>query len=348
MNQVTFSTCVVIVTYGSRLRFLARVIEAALAEDAAMVLVVDNGTDEDCRAGLARLQQQYGARLEVLTLPENTGSAGGFKAGLAHVLAQQRCEYVWLLDDDNVPRKGALAALHAHCAALTPAHPRDGLMLLSLRDRNKMQRLAAGLPVRRVLPRRSGFQGLHLPGLLEKLFYRLPGLRRKAAAGVQARVVLPYASYGGLFFHRDVLGRIGLPDERFFLYVDDREFTYRLTRQGGSIFLVPASRLEDIDRSWGKAAAKPKELMSDSDFRVYYSIRNNAYFNKRYWTDSRLMYALNMAVYCALMAAYALLRGRWARWRLIRRAIADGHAGRLGRQEGVGSGLAALNRPTIG
>ena len=339
MNHAASSTCAVTVTYGSRLRFLTRVIEAALAENAAMVLVVDNGADEEYRMGLARLQEHHGARLEVLTLPENTGSAGGFKAGLAHVLAQQRCEYIWLLDDDNVPCRGALGALFAQYAALTPAHARNQLMLLSLRDRNKMQRLANGLPVRRVLPRRSGFQGLHLPGLLGKLCHRLPGLRRKPAAEMQERVLIPYASYGGLFFHRDVPARIGLPDERFFLYVDDREFTYRLTRQGGSIFLIPGSRLEDIDRSWGKAAGKPKELMSDSDFRVYYSIRNNAYFNKRYWTDSRLMYAFNMVVYCTLMAICALLRGRWARWRLIRRAIADGHAGRLGRQwRDTGSG----------
>lgn len=334
MDDTLRATCVLTVTYGNRFHFLAQVIEAALAGAAGGVLVVDNGADDTCRAGLAQLQERYGAQLEVLSLPENTGSAGGFKAGLAHILERRRFDYVWLLDDDNVPQSDALSALAAQYRSLVKAHPRDRLAVLSLRDsRKKLSRLAAGLPRDQVFPRRSSFQNFHIRDELEKAWRDLFRSRR-AAPGVAADCIeVPYGPYGGLFFHRDVLSLIGLPDERLFLYGDDREFSYRLTQRAGILYLVPASRLKDVDRSWRRAAAHPRALMSDSDFRVYYSVRNGAYFDRHCWADSRPMYVINMVLYSVRMAWLALLRGRWARLRLLCRAVCEGHRRQLGRRD---------------
>jgi GT2 family glycosyltransferase len=334
MNDILSATCVLTVTYGSRFHFLAQTIEAALAAGAGAVLVVDNCADDGCRAGLAQLQERYGAQLGMLSLPENNGSAGGFKAGLAHILERRRFDYIWLLDDDNVPESDALSTLVACYRTLTQKHSYDRLALLSLRDvSNKLKRIAAGLPPDLAFPRRSSFQKLHVLGELAKFYKRLVCRRQSAPVAAGECIAVPFAPYGGLFFHRDLLARIGLPDEHLFLYADDSKFSYNLTCQGGAIYLVPASRIKDIDQAWRKRAVSPSVLMSDSDFRVYYSVRNNAYFYLYYWADNRPMYYLNMFLYCTGMAWLALLRGRWARFRLICRAIREGHRRQLGRRD---------------
>ena len=55
--------------------------------------------------------------------------------------------------------------------------------------------------------------------------------------------------YGGLFFHRSIIDIIGLPDTNYFLYGDDFDFSYRITKKGGKIFLVTQSVIEDLEKS---------------------------------------------------------------------------------------------------
>lgn len=328
METPPAGTCVVTVTYGDRLPLLRQVIEGALHAGAGAVLVVDNGSVAATAAGLAELKSTLGARLEILPLPENAGSAGGFKAGLQWFQTQSRFDCAWLLDDDNVPEPEALRVLRDHFTDLRQTHPAENFALLSLRDtRNKLARIAQGKAPSRVMPHRSSFQKWHVAQKLGRL-----APSPESGHAPESRLPLPFASYGGLFLHRDLLTRIGLPDERLYLYVDDHEFTHRLTRLGGTLYLVPASRVRDIDASWGKATRKPRVLMSASDSRVYYAVRNRAWFEWNYWTDHRAMYFLNQALFCTHLAALAILRGRWKRFRLICAAVRDGHHARLGRR----------------
>lgn len=324
---------VVTVTYGNRLGFLAQVVDAASREGVQWVLVVDNGTAEDCRAALAQLQQRYGKRLELLRLPENTGSAGGFKAGLAQVQAQRRCDYIWLLDDDNVPEPGALRVLLEQHARLRHATPPDRLAVSSYRNTTSTRRrLKKGLPAGLVFPLPSSFHKFHLlngvRNLARAALLRWRTLTHNTAVPEAVRV--PYAPWGGLLIHRSVLDTCGLPDERFFVYADDNEFTHRLVRAGGAVYLVFASVVRDVEEQWHRGV-RQRALMGDSDLRAYYNARNRAYFDAHCAGGHGLVYAINRRAYLIKLALLAALRGRRARHRLLRRAIADGEAGRLGR-----------------
>src|SRR5262245_26374870 len=97
----------VIVTYNRRallLESLAATCEQSRRPDS--VVVIDNastdGTAEEVRAKFADV--------ELVTLPRNTGGAGGFAYGMALALAGG-ADLVWLMDDDTVPEKQALAAM---------------------------------------------------------------------------------------------------------------------------------------------------------------------------------------------------------------------------------------------
>lgn len=76
------------------------------------VLVVDNASDQP----LDRVPVPAGLQVEFLRLDRNRGGSGGYNAGMAHALATgvppaSAPEFLWLLDADARPTRGALVGL---------------------------------------------------------------------------------------------------------------------------------------------------------------------------------------------------------------------------------------------
>jgi GT2 family glycosyltransferase len=328
--------CAVIVTYGNRFHLVRRVIEAVLQNGVKKVVVVDNGMLPECSACLDALMGDSGAVINVVSLPENRGSAGGYKAGLEYAIRCTVCEYIWFLDDDNVPDDGALAALLEQYQELGKTFSRDALALLSLReDREYLRDIANGAHVADVFPRHSSFMGFHLCDVPRKLIRRIH-IRRNdempSAGQVVARI--PYGPYGGLFFHRSVVSCIGYPDERFFVYADDTEFTYRITRNGGALYLVASSLIRDAEPRWNKRSkgntSFSRLLLADDGFRVYYAMRNRVYFDLHSWAENHGWYQMNKWIYLSILGLLAILFARLERFALVRRAVREGERGDLG------------------
>src|SRR4051794_12189716 len=103
------SVCAVLVTYN-RSTLLREALAALLRQTRPVerILVVDNASTDGTRSMLGDEFPQ----VDVLTLPENVGSAGGFHAGIAHAFGRG-FEWIWTLDDDAIAEPSALAALLA-------------------------------------------------------------------------------------------------------------------------------------------------------------------------------------------------------------------------------------------
>jgi GT2 family glycosyltransferase len=323
-------TCAVIVTYADRLELLTRVIRAAMACAVAKVVVVDNASSARTREGLFSLRDEYPDALHVLTLLDNTGSAGGFKAGMQYAAELPGIEFLWLLDDDNVPCPDALERLFDAYRLLGSNPDR---VLLSLR-----RTAAQGAPARDArslrAPRPNSFAGFHWRDVPAKLWRRMCGPRTAEDAPLRAVHMAPY---GGLWFHRRWLGRIGLPDERFYLYGDDHEFSLRFAAAGGRLYLCEPSVVIDVDTSWHHRPTRSHPLVaSESDERrLYYTLRNRVFLERRDVTTG-WAYRCNRTLYLVYLFALALLRGQapralLRRGRLIGAALAAGDEGRLGR-----------------
>jgi len=96
-------TFAVTVTYGNRFHLLKQVIDSALAEGVAKVIVVDNNSVPQSREQLKAYEHELGSdKIKVLYLDDNYGSAGGYKRGLEEAYEDPSCEFIWLLDDDNL------------------------------------------------------------------------------------------------------------------------------------------------------------------------------------------------------------------------------------------------------
>lgn len=320
---------VVTVTYGERRALLRQVLDALPAQGVGRAVVVDNGARWPVKDELAAA---YGDFVDVVEMGRNTGSAGGFAAGVQRAL-KTGAEYIWLLDDDNRPAPECLAALSAAYQDLSGQHSADLLAVLAFRPEHQAD-VAAGVPLRYVNPRRNSFRGFHVLDIPYKFWRRTRWGRPSASGGLPARVDLGVAPYSGLFFHRALVERFGLPRADFVLYADDAEFTYRLTHAGGRIALITAATIKDLESSWnlrdGASSSFGVLLKQGSDFRVYYGTRNGVFFSVYCRGRDTWMFRLNRWAYMGSLAVLARITGRTDRYRLVAEAVRDGLAARLG------------------
>lgn len=329
-SSPAFPVTVVTVTYGERRALLRQVLDALPAQGVSRAVVVDNGARWPVKDELAAT---YGDFAQVVEIGRNTGSANGFGAGIRRAL-ETGAEYIWLLDDDNRPAPDCLAALGAAYQDLGQQHHADLLAVLAFRPEHQAD-VAAGVPLRYVNPRRNSFRGFHVLDIPYKFWRRTPWGRPSASGRLPARVDLGVAPYSGLFFHRAVAERFGLPRADFVLYGDDTEYSHRLVRAGGRLVLIPAARIEDLESSWNvrqhpQGSSFGVLLGQGSDLRVYYGTRNRVYFDAHCRAHDRLVFALNRWVYLAALATLARVGGQHARLALIQQAVRDGLAGHLG------------------
>lgn len=319
----------VTVTYGDRLHYCAELLRRSFENEGVMhAIVVSNNSSSD----LSLLESRWGKRITVIRLPSNSGSANGYAIGIAAALERGTTDFIWLMDDDNAPREGALDVLAHQLDVLARQRGRQRAAVLGFRPDHQGD-IAAGVPVALAMPPRSSYFGFHVARIPYKIWRRTPWGRPRADA-LPAVVPLPFAPYGGLLGHRDMFTDLGLPDPNLVLYADDTEYTYRLTARGGCIALVTGAELEDLEGSWNVKRNWKNHfecmLLSGSDFRAYYSSRNQAWFDRNYWSQSGMMYRLNRYVFLRLLRLYGKRRNAEARLRLLEAAIADGEASRLG------------------
>jgi GT2 family glycosyltransferase len=321
----------VTVTYGRRWHLLRQVLTSALDQGVGGAVVVDNASHD---AILLDSKKEFGDIVRVIELPANSGSANGYKVGIVEAL-KTSAEYLWLMDDDNRPQPGALKALLGAYSKLQATLPADRLALLSFRPEHQPD-IAAGVPLHRCYPRPGSFFGFHLFDVPYKLWRRTL-LGKPKQRLLPECIPVPAAPYSGFFCHRSVIERIGLPMTELVLYADDTEYTSRLTRcSDGQIFLVPASRIDDLETSWNTKSQFSSSclgwLCGNSDFRAFYGARNQSHIETM-CNKHKIIRGLNRNTYLGVMAVTAVLKKRTARFRLLLNAIRHGETAQLGVDE---------------
>lgn len=326
------NTTLVTLTYGQRLHYLQTLVARSLSNwRIQRVIVVNNASKDNLRA----LCAAWPGQVEVIDLPTNTGSAAGYRVGIEAALARG-AEYIWLMDDDNAPKLGAIDALHQRLFECAQGRGRDKTAVIGFRPTHQAD-IAAGVPRPFAVQWRSSCFGFHVAQLPYKVWRRLPWGRPKARSAPSRLVKLPFTTYGGLLAHRSLYERIGVPLEDLLLYADDTEYTWRITASGGEIFLATEAVLDDLEHSWNIKARTANIyesfLLGNSEFRAYYAARNQAWFDKHVWAASGWLYTLNRSLFLFLLRQVARRKGSLERLNLIEQAIRDGESGRLGAHE---------------
>ncbi|BFM24879.1 glycosyltransferase [Microbacterium sp. che218] len=320
------------VTYASRARSCRATVEALLAQGVESVIIVDNGSTPDAQRELRELVAEYESRVLCHRLDRNEGSAPAF--GLAIALARDSgAEYVWLLDDDNLPEPGALDSLIAEerrlwdagtvpCAVAPVRAP-------SAEPDEVAETIASELSREQPEANRS-FAGVEVGLFARRALERL-GLRRTVP---RTSGDLPYAPYGGLLMRTAATRAIGDPDADLVLYGDDLEYTSRIVAAGGRIVLTPRAVVVDPrGERWMPPGFEVLAMFrSTNDALLYYSLRNRVHRELRIgkrWSRDRV---LNGALFAALCLVCMAVTRRADKARVIRTAVDDAIAGRLGRR----------------
>ncbi|PCJ22086.1 MAG: hypothetical protein COB04_01105 [Gammaproteobacteria bacterium] len=329
VNVNNDDVCALLVTYSDRADFVVKVVKELRCQGVDNIVVVDNGSLHRSKKLLASLVERCG--IVVLTETTNSGSAGGFYRGLSYIKSQMPCKRILLLDDDNCPAPGVVMALNEKLSDAEHKLQSRLVAIASLRkSRQYLNLLARGWKKEQVMPPRSSIYGFDFIQKINKFFKKSdPPFLESGSHCVE----LPYAPYGGLFLSLSLLNAIGLPRTDFYLYGDDTEYTSRIARVGGQIFLAPECEVRDLEPSWneGEGAVFEMLLAEVEHERVYYGVRNRVYFDSHFYRAGQFRYRLNRAMFVVLLFLFSVKGLRFRRFLYIISALRDGEAGALGK-----------------
>ena len=244
---------VAVVVTWNRAEMLARILRAIDAQDTRpdTVVVVDNASTDATPQVLVELTDELATPLQVLRLDRNTGGAGGFNAVLAAAL-EHDADLFWLMDDDGQPEPDCLSTLLPHVGRY------DFLGPAVVADDD---------------PRRLCFP-IRIPGTA-RVVHDLGDVERAAKDGLLEEVVIPF---NGVLLTRDLVSRIGLPREEFFIWGDDVEYLWRARRAGARVATVVPSRFlhpATDDLGTPMMFGRTTYNHSPSDLKHYCMVRNN-------------------------------------------------------------------------
>ncbi|HEY4816231.1 MAG TPA: glycosyltransferase [Candidatus Acidoferrum sp.] len=300
-DVVTQCVASVTVAYNAA-KVLPRQLEALLMQTRPLqeIIVVDNASTDGTAAMLAERYPQ----VTVLRMPENSGQAGGWAAGLSYAALSKRHDWIWTFDNDSVPEADTLEVLLSGVDTL-----------------GTEVGIAAPLPIHRETAT------CYTPYLWRDGFVK-PSEELLSQPTWFADLVIA----SGCLIRGEVVEKIGLPRADFFIDFVDVEYCLRARSYGYKIVVISRAKLgHEIGNGRKIDLLGYKRLWTNQPpFREYYISRNLTYF--AWWLQPSSATKRFVARYLVVHAAQVLLFSTNKLRCLIRivQGFRDGLRGRLG------------------
>lgn len=243
--------CAIVVTYN-RVELLRSCVESLLGQQPLDgIIVVDNCSSDETPVYLSALVNEH---FHVYRMNENTGGAGGFHYGLRKSV-ELGYEYSWVMDDDAVPRDGALEAL------LKAAEVLDwDFGFLSSKVVSEHGDVI-NIPIMEMTRNDAG-----CPRWADQLEHGMVRIRR--------------STFVSVFVPNAMLMLHGLPIKEMFIWGDDSEFTLRLSDRHACYIVGQSIVLHK--RQSNKTLSVYSEERSMRIQMYYYFYRNAVYVIIKY------------------------------------------------------------------
>lgn len=202
------------------------------------VIVVDNDSRAEERHAIGEYATSSPLSLDVVYAQQNSGFAGGNAVGIRKALAQG-ADWVMLINNDTTVEPDFIAEIMRQLPD-TPA--------------------LVGIP----LDEGDRVVGA---GRVQWLASTLPHVRTVDAAATDT-----YAIGAGLVIHRDVIERIGMLDNAYFLYFEDADYSVRARRAGVPVLFLTTPAIRHAVSGSTKSLGSPLLLR--------YHMRNAIRFNR--------------------------------------------------------------------
>ena len=212
------------------------------------VIVVDNGSKED-EASI--LQQRYPS-IKAIRSNKNLGFAGGNNLGINAA----KGKYLFLINNDTVFKEFNPQVLINRLES----SPKIGMVCPKIRfawDNNPIQ-FAGYTPLSTITVRNKAI-----------------GFGQEDKGQYDTARQTPYAHGAAMMLKREVIDKVGLMPECYFLYYEELDWSMIINRAGYEIWYEPASTIYHKEsQSTGQ----------NSPLRTYYIIRNRLLLVKRNWS----------------------------------------------------------------
>lgn len=201
----------------------------SLSYESRMIIIVDNDSQDDSFA-VAKKALPEGIFLQN---SENLGFAAGMNVGIREAL-KRSAQYVWLLNNDATVAPDTLSKLISFCES------REDVGAVSPRIMTpEGQPWFTGGKISFLRMRAS-----HVAGTSDETPYESE-----------------YLSGCALFIPSPVLRSVGLLDERYFLYYEDADLSFRITKAKKKLFVVPEALVWHAELSETRTPAKLYHLV---------------------------------------------------------------------------------------
>lgn len=287
------------VTYNDA-QYLKKCVDALQEQQLRLtkIVIVDNNSNEENKAVIETLAA---ANVDLLYLEQNLGGAGGFEKGMEYVRDKYDPDWYWIMDADAYPQKDCLEKLLAHKG--------------SKEHIGYLAPLIFGVDLQQ-------YQLFHHKRLAKYLERDIP-LYHSYDEIPEVSDIIANAFVGPLF-SKEAVKAVGIADGGLFIYGDDLEYTYRVTRKFPAL-LIKDAVINHRDQSASNGMRQPKNWWKD-----YYMYRNRLLFINKFqqngikkWVGSLLLW---MRIVKQTLLNIKDNRGklRKIRYELLWRAYRDG------------------------
>lgn len=262
------------------------------------VIVVDNNSTNDSVLRLVEAQKQFD--FELIQSDENNGFSAGNNLGIKYALNNQ-ADYVLLLNNDTVVKPN----------------------FLTVAIESSEQDQSVGLTIGKILFYKEPELIWYGGGELRQPYNYSVHLGYKENMGRAEYNEKKYVTYAtGCYFliKRDVLDKVGLLAEEYFLYCEDTDYSIRVNRSGYKMLYCPESVIyHKVSASTGKGGA----------FSTYYISRNNIILYRKFFKGKDRVIGLLFWYYKMFRSVLNGKLDQKAFWK----GVKAGYRGETGRNE---------------
>ncbi|MDD6320120.1 MAG: glycosyltransferase family 2 protein [Oscillospiraceae bacterium] len=235
----------VVVTYNRR-ELLRQCLDALNAQTvgAPDIWVIDNASTDGTGKMVASLERE---NIHYCNTGKNLGGAGGFSWGIYRA-AQEKTNYLWVMDDDCIPQPDALEKLLAADASMHGQYGWLSSRALAPDGTDQPMNRQRRTPYRDI----ENYEGERIPAVM--------------------------ASFVALFLPIETVRKYGLPIAEFFIWSDDWEYTRRISREL-PCYVIPDSRVIHAMRKGNVVNIAADEPERWPRYRYFY--RNDVYLYRR-------------------------------------------------------------------
>lgn len=245
----------VILTYN-RKDLLARCLEAVYCQTHPCdgVIVIDNASQDGTQE---QLRSSNYPNLKVHVLSQNIGASGGFNAGF-RLAYQSGADFIWVMDDDVIPKNDALQCLLSADEYLQRRNIERAYLLSSAFTEKGF---VTNTPSLSSKVNKIGY--LEWPEMIE-----------------HGMVPVWRATFVSILLPRSTLTTYGLPIASMFIWGEDSEYTLRVTREKPG-FLVGNSKVLHLRQEDGPINIISEGNAARMKYHRYF-MRNKIFISRKY------------------------------------------------------------------